>query len=98
MRRDEEEVVWVVIDHLGYVPNVGGSVLIDADEESSFSKSIVFGKHLPLKMLPVELPENPYPIAIMKIADVAGSVADVSSRMAKKTEIFARSARCRITP
>ena len=56
MRRDEEEVVREVIDHLGYVPNVGGSVLIDADEDSSLSKSIAFGKHLPLKMLPVELP------------------------------------------
>ena len=52
MRRDEEEVVREVIDHLGYVPNVGGSVLIDADEDSSLSKSIAFGKHLPLKMLP----------------------------------------------
>jgi hypothetical protein len=67
MRRDEEEVVREVIDHLGYVPNVGGSVLIDADEDSSLSKSIAFDKHLPLKMLPVELPENPYPIAIIML-------------------------------
>ena len=40
MRRDDEKVVRKVIDHLGYVPDVGGAVLIGADERPPWSKQI----------------------------------------------------------